>query len=139
MNKKTYITFILRISLSFFILLSLQSISAQPAPPTPVPPNASHITATILEYKVWPPGSLQDMMPSISSNEPIYSVKVEVYTSEPESSELLNMAVPGTVYEAFSSDVLTSDLVGKKIEATLKLTGDTRGVRWWISNVRLIK
>ncbi len=30
-------------------------------PPAPVPPNASRVTATVLEYSIWPPSSLQNL------------------------------------------------------------------------------
>lgn len=104
-------------------------------PPAPVPPNASRIIATVLKYSVWPTGSLQNTTPSVPSDQTLYSLTVEIHTSDPENPELGSHAVPGQVIEAFSSEPLAADLVGKKIEATLKLTGDTRGVRWFISAV----
>jgi hypothetical protein len=61
---------------------------------------------------------------------------LEIHTSSAQSSELDSLARPRTTIEAFSASVLDSDLVGKKIQATLTLTGDTSGVRWLISNVR---
>lgn len=109
-----------------------------PPPPSPVLPNASRIIATVLKYSVWLPGSLQHTMPRLPPDQTLYSLRVEIQTSEPENKELDSLARSGIVIEAFSSDVLASDLVGKKIKATLKLTGDTRGVRWWISNVRVL-
>jgi len=107
-----------------------------PPPPAPVPPNASHISATVRKYSFWPPGSLHNIMPPVPRDHTFYSLMVEIHTSVPESSELDSLTRPGIVVEVFSSEVLASDLVGKDIEATLKLTGDTDGVRWWISNVR---
>lgn len=137
--NKYYATLISLRTFGFFLvlsMLSLQFVSAQPQqPPLPVPLNASRVTATVLEYSVWPPGSLSDAKPPILSDETVYSVKVKIHTSEQVRSDLEYFAVPGTTYEAFSSDVLVSDLVDKEIEASLELTGTTQDVRWWISNI----
>jgi hypothetical protein len=109
-----------------------------PPPPGPVPPNASRVTATVLKYSIWPPASLQNLMPPVPSDQTLYSLLLEIHASDPEHADLESMARPGAAIEAFSSEVLPSDLMGKKIHATVKLTGDTRGVRWWISNVRVV-
>ena len=109
-----------------------------PPPPAPVPPNASCITATVRKQSVWPPGSLQNTTPPVPPNRTLYSLTLEIHTSDPENAGLDSLARPGGVIETFSSDVLASDVVGKKIKATLKLTGDTRGVRWQIANVHVL-
>ncbi len=109
-----------------------------PPPPAPVPPNASRVTATVRKYAVLPPGSLKKTLPLVSPDQTLYSLTVEIHTSQPENSGLESFARPGTIIEAFSTDEFASDLVGKKIEATLSLTGDTRGVRWQISKVRTL-
>ena len=106
-----------------------------PPPPSPVPPNASRITASVLKHSVWPPGSLRNTLPPVPPDQTLYSLMLEIHTSDPVNVELDSLARPGIVIEAFSSDALASDLVGKKITATVKLAGDTRGVRWWMSNV----
>lgn len=111
---------------------------AAPPPPAPVPPNASRITATVLKYSVWLPGSLRDTMPPVPPDRTLYSFMVEIHTSDPENAGLDSLARPGVVIEAFSPDVLASDLVGREIQATLTLTGDTHGVRWQIANVRVL-
>jgi hypothetical protein len=107
------------------------------APPSPssVPPNASRIIATVRQYIVWPPGSLEKAIPPVARDQTLYSFVLEIQSSEPEKPDLDSRAQPGMVVEAFSSDALPSDFVSKKIRATLKLTGDTRGVHWLISNV----
>ena len=117
--------------------LSAQSQVAPP-PPAPVPPNASRVSATVRTRTLWSPGSLQNTTPPVPPDQTLYSLKVEVHTSVPQNLDLDSLAQPGIVIEAFSSEVLPSELVGKKIRATLKLTGDTQGVRWWISNVRVL-
>lgn len=96
-----------------------------PPPPAPVPPNASRAVATVLKYSVWAAGSLKNTMPPAPPDQALHSVLLEIQTSHPENSGLDSLAQPGVVVEVFSSDVLASDLVGKKIKATLKLTGDT--------------
>ncbi len=121
-------------------LLSLSIVFAQPPPPGPVPPNSAVITATVLKYSIWHPDSVEHKrLPILPKNQTFYSLNLEIITSKQESPELgSNLAVPGKVYETFSSDVLASDLVGKKITAKIKLIGDTNGVRWIISDANLI-
>lgn len=133
------------------ILIQLVSVVAQPTPvgdrsertqPTPPPPrqvflNASRVTATVNNYSVWPPGSLKGKNPPVPPNQTLYSFTLEILTSARESPELESYAWPlGIVIEAFSAKPLPPDLIGKKIEATLMLTGEPRhGMRWLISNV----
>lgn len=111
---------------------------AAPPPPSPVPPNASRITGTVRKYSIWAPGSLQGTRPPAPPDRTLYSVTVSIQTSETESSGLDDLAQPGFILEAFTVEELAADLVGKPIEATVKLTGDTRGVRWWISGIRIL-
>ena len=106
-----------------------------PPPPAPVPPNASRITATVRKYTVWPPGSFAKALPPVSSDQTLYSLTLKIDTSQAESSGLDSLAVPGSVIEAFSEAPLPSNLAGKQIEATVRMTGDTRGVRWQISKI----
>lgn len=137
---KKLLFFLLALGL-FLVLnegLAQQLPQVAPPPPGPVPPNASRITASVLKHSVWPPGSLHGPLPPVPADQTLYSLRVEIHTSAPENSELPSLARNGIVIEAFSSDLLASGLVEKKIEATLKLTGDTSGVRWWISNVRAL-
>jgi hypothetical protein len=114
------------------------ALQGGPPPPSSVPDNASIVTATVRNYSIWPPGSLAKTLPPVASGETLHSVTLEIVASQPEGSELDSLAVPGAVVEAFSQTPLRSDLVGKQVKATLKLRGDTRGVRWWISNIRLV-
>jgi hypothetical protein len=109
-----------------------------PPPPAPVPENASVVTGTVRKYTVWPPGLLKNTLPIVPPDQTLYSLMLEIHTSNPESSQLESLARPGMVVEVFSSEPLGSELVGKKIEATLKMRGDTRGVRWMISNIRAV-
>jgi len=63
---------------------------------------------------------------------------IEIHTAAPERAGLDSRAQPGMVIEVFSTEVLASDLPGKRIEATVELTGDTQGVHWRITNVRVL-
>jgi len=71
----------------------------------------------------------------VPADQTLYSFSVEIHTADYQRSGLDNLAQPGTVVEAFSVEALTPDLVGKEITADLELTGDTRRVQWWISNI----
>jgi hypothetical protein len=110
-----------------------------PPPPASVPDNASVITATVRKYAIWPPGSLKETFPTRPLEETRYSLTIEIHTTQPQSSGLDSLARPGMVIETFSAVELSSDLVGKTIEATLRLTGDSYGVRWQISKVRALQ
>jgi hypothetical protein len=77
-------------------------------------------------------------MPPVPPDQTLYSLTLEIHASDPEHSDLDSLAVPGAVIEAFSPEVLASDLVGTKLQAIVTLSGDTSGVRWWISNVRSV-
>jgi hypothetical protein len=122
------------------LVLTLQMGNAeqQPPPPAPVPPNASLVTATVLKYSIWNSKLLQNTMPPIQAGLTLYSLIVEVHTSKPVSERLENFAKPGDVLETFSLEMLAPELFGKKVEAKLELRGDTQGVRWWVSQIRVL-
>lgn len=113
---------------------------SQLAPPSParVPRNASHVSATVLQHSVWPPGSLTKTVPSMPAEQTLYSLVIEIHTAAPEQAGLDSRAQPGMVIEAFATEMVAADLPGKRIEATVALTGDTRGVRWRIANIRVL-
>lgn len=115
-----------------------QRVQAAPPSPAPVPPNASRITATVRKYSVRAFGGSPHTIPPVPSDRTLYSLLVEIQTSEPANPAQDSLARPGLVIETFSGEVLGPDLIGKQIEALLKLTGDTRGVHWWISNVHVL-
>jgi hypothetical protein len=112
---------------------SVPSESA-PAAPAPVPPNASRITATVRH--VGAQATEGTSTAPAPSDRPLSSLTIDVEVSAPASSELQSFAVPGQRIEALSRETVPVDLVGQRVEATLSLAGDTRGVRWWISDVR---
>ena len=96
-------------------------------------PNASRITA-IVRNVVALPAKNAATIPS-PTDQTVSSFTIEIETSAGESADKKSFAHPGQVIEVLSQDALPPDLVGHRIEGSLKLTGDTRGVRWWISDV----
>ena len=94
------------------------TLSKAPPHPSRLPPNASRITAMVRKYAIWPLGSVKDRGPQSSAGQTLYSVTVEIETTAPESPDLTSRAQPGMVVDAFSSNVPSPDLVGKKIIAT---------------------
>jgi hypothetical protein len=106
-----------------------------PANPGAVPPNASRVTGVV--RGVAPAQQAQRTAPvSAHADQARTSVTIELETSAPEGADKQSLAVPGQVIEALSRESVPSDVVGHRIEGSLRLTGDTRGVRWWISSVR---
>ncbi|MGH7962411.1 MAG: hypothetical protein ACRERD_11400 [Candidatus Binatia bacterium] len=77
-------------------------------------------------------------MPAVPPDHSLYSLTIDIHTADPETSGLDSLARPGSVIEAFSSEVLAAAVVGKNITATVELTGDTRGVRWRVSNMQVL-
>ena len=116
-----------------------ESLSCLP-PSVPVPPNISHVTGTVLKWAVWPPGSLSCTTPSAPPDPTFYSLVLAIQTSsDPVIAGLGSLTYPGATIEAFSSDVLAPDLVGKAVAATVMLTGAYgEGVRWVMSDVRAL-
>jgi hypothetical protein len=100
-----------------------------------LPPNGSRVTATVRERKVWPPGSLVGTAPAVRPNRTLYSLTLEIAGAAPTAPTVENLARPGSVIEAFSSEPLSADLVGTTITAVVELTGTTQGTRWLISQI----
>ena len=112
--------------------------TAPPPPPASVPPNLSHVVATVRSVTVWPPGTLHSIGPPLPPERSLVSLKLEIHTSTLDRPTLDNLAVPGSTLEVFSTEALAADLVGKQIKATVQLFGDTRGVRWWIAHMHVL-
>ncbi len=94
-------------------------VAAQMPPPGPVPANASQITARVLRDSVPVGEGVQ--------------VRLVILKAHPFKPGLESLIQPGQEVEAFAKSGRAIP-VGKVIEATIELTGDTRGVRWWLSN-----
>jgi hypothetical protein len=105
--------------------------ATSPAAPSPgrVPPNASHIEATVVAECVWREQNADLLL--------VDSLVVRIHSSKPVMPTLACLAAPDTVLDALASDAVTTGLQGKRIAASVMMTVDSGGTRWWISNVRL--
>ena len=102
-------------------------------PPTPVPPNASLVVATVLDVSL-STASRASIATSPFGPPPSSSpVKVRVEESRPGQEEE-GLAGPG-VYTTYSQAPVDSQLVNQRIDATLVLKGRSDGVWWEISNI----
>src|SRR5258705_7779849 len=77
--------------------IEIQYAQISPPPPGRVPPNASRIVGTVLKYTVWSPEALQKAIPPVSTDQPLYSVTLQILASEAESSVLDSLAMPSSV------------------------------------------
>jgi hypothetical protein len=94
--------------------------------------------ADVLKHSVWAAGSLPTPLPPVPPDKVLHSLTVSIVSSAEQAPERRNLAQPGTTVEAFSCAPLAPNLVGRKIEGILMLTGDTRGTRWWVSGIRVL-
>ncbi|MCI2429053.1 hypothetical protein LM604_00145 [Candidatus Acetothermia bacterium] len=126
--------------LSVGVLVALLStgidngIGQPPPPPAPIVPNASLVTAHVLKYSIWN-GRLLSAQPEST----LYSLVLEVLTSEPVSTDLPNLIKAGEIIEAFANEVLSPELFGKRIKAVVRLMGDERGQRFWIRDISIVE
>lgn len=102
-----------------------------------IPPNASRVTATVVDQKTWAPGTLRGSGPPVRPGVTLYSLTIAVQTSVPARPDVPSVADPGTTLEVFSMTPFAADLVGRTIVATVEERGDTRAGRWWISDIEL--
>ena len=124
------------------MLLGCGSVAGQasaPAPPAPLPPNGSRITGTVLAYRVWPPGSLENVPPRVAPDLTLYSLTVRITASEFVDPNIDNLAPVERTVEIFSSQPLPASSVGKTIQATIKLVGRTDSHRWMVEQLSSIR
>jgi hypothetical protein len=93
-------------------------------PEAPIAPNASVITGRVLQYQV-ALGNQKTLM-------------VEVLTVDPLSAEPLSFISPGQVVEALTKANLSADVVGQRIRATARWTGDEWDQQLWLYNVEVL-
>lgn len=110
-----------------------------PPPPVEVPPNSSNVVALVKNCAVWPAGSIPSTDYDSYSSIVVYSLTVEIRSSSEVKDGLDVLARTGAIYEVFSKEPLSFDLIGKDINAFLELKGSTLGVRWWISDISIPK
>ena len=118
------------------VVSSVANYAAAAAEPVPsaVPPNASRVTAIVRNHKVWPPGALGNAEPIVAPDARFWSVQLELLTAMEGERGAAHLAEPSRTVEAFSDQPISADLVGKRIAATLTLTGSTTGARWMIKD-----
>lgn len=126
-------------SLSALSASTEQAGSGAPAAPGGVPPNASRVTAVVVAHKVWPPGSLTNVRPLVSPTDTFHSVDLKILTSEFGVPNLSHLAPVGQTLSVFSGKTIPDDIVGKKIEANITLTGSTEGTRWMLQSFALLR
>lgn len=107
------------------LVLSSCAVVNQPPPSAPVAPNASRITAQVQAIQY-----LQ--------GKPIKRLNIEVLTSEPLEPGLMSLVRPGDTLWASTTSEVTPELLGTTIQATVRLIGDERGQRFWVSGIRVL-
>lgn len=101
----------------------MREYSSHP-PEAPIAPNASVITGRVLQYQVTL-GHQKTLM-------------VEVLTVDSLSAEPLSFVSPGQVVEALTKANLSADVVGQRIRATARWTGDEWGQQLWLYDVEVL-
>ena len=119
-----------------FELVGAQQQHAAPPVPSAVPPNASRVTALVRDHKLWPPGALGNTRPLVAPDATFWSLQLELVTTDAAQAGVAHLAEASRTVEAFSDRKLPEHLVGKRIAATLTLTGDTDGARWTIKDFK---
>jgi hypothetical protein len=93
-----------------------------------VPANASRVTAVVLKHTTYLPGTLAAPPPVLPSAT-YYSLTLDVRSATAARADALSLAQPGVI-EAFSQQPLPADLDGRRVDAVVRLAGDTLGSRW---------
>lgn len=89
----------------------------------------------MLDQKTWPPESLRGMRPAVPAGATLYSVTIAVQAAKQNLPEVVRAAGPGMEIEAFSAVPFPSALTGRRIAATVELTGTTLGRRWMVTQI----
>ena len=123
----------------WFLIPLLAVALAQPMGPMPIPTpsGASRVTALVVRQSVWSGAALAGGPLAVEPGARVFSLLLRVSTSSPvgQAAEAPSPSPPEEV-EAFSLQPISSAWVGRRIQATLRLVGDTRsGVRWVISEI----
>ena len=125
-----------RIAISLVCAAGVIEIGAMEPAPGPPPPNGSRVTATVVARHATPPADKTEVRDE--PPQPAMSLELDVTRSEPLPG-LEHLARAGQKITAFSGTAMSADVVGRRVEATLRLTGDTRnGFRWIIDTLTLL-
>lgn len=98
-------------------------------------PNDSIITARVLEYTI-----LNSTLEGIKPEQILYSLRVLVISCQSVKGKA-NFTQPkvNQVIKVYSKEMLSPVLFGKTIELNLSFSGDERGGKYWIRNIRMIQ
>jgi hypothetical protein len=122
------------------LAISVDGLPEQgPPPPAAVPPNGSVIVATVLKVRMVPAESVCPNIFPKPLNRSMYSIQLKIRTAEPKAEGLQQLARVGMTIDALYIETPPSDLTGKTVRANLALAGDTRGVQWIISDIRMAR
>ena len=94
-------------------------------------PNASRIRARVVKYSIW-----DAALVSSRDQQAFYSLVLDVCASE-KVGQAASLVKVGDRIEAFSRAPLSADLFGKTIQSMVRASGDERGQRFWLREVRL--
>jgi len=121
------------ISLNILFFLFSQLVSSGQIKNVPVAPNDSIITAKVLEYSI-----LNSTLEEIEPEQILYSLRVLVVSSEDVNGKVnFTQSKIGQVIKVYSKKMLSAILFGKVIEANVSFSGDERGGKYWIRNIKL--
>jgi hypothetical protein len=100
------------------------------------PPNATRVTARVLKQAVYtaaaPPSG-----PAIPPGTTLHALMLQIQDARPARADVAMGPAVGVI-EAFSPAPLAPGLVGRRLEATVTLAGDTASSRWFISDIRIL-
>lgn len=123
------------IALNISYLLFFQGPSSAQIQNLSAAPDDSIITARVLEYTI-----LNSTLEGIEPEQILYSLRVLVMSSQSvEGKANFSRSQVNQVIRVYSQEMLSPVLFGKTIELNLFLSGDERGGKYWIRNIRMIQ
>ncbi len=122
-------------ALNIFCLLFSSVPGSAQIQDAPAAPNDSIITARVLEYTI-----LNSTLEGIKPEQILYSLRVLVISSQSINGKA-NFARPklNHIIKVYSKEMLSPVLFGKTIEANLSFSGDEKGGKYWIRNIRMLQ
>jgi len=127
--------------LKTWIALNISCLLFSPVPGSaqvqdaPTAPNDSIITARVLEYTI-----LNSTLEGIKPEQILYSLRVLVISSQNVNGKAsFVQSKVNQVIKVYSKEMLSPVLFDKTIEANLSFSGDERGGKYWIRNIRMLQ
>ena len=122
-------------ALNISYLLFSQVPSSGQIQNSPAAPNDSIITARVLEYSV-----LNSTLEEIKPEQILYSLRLLVISCQSVKGKAnFTQLKVNQVIKVYSKEMLSPVLFGKFIQANLFFSGDERGGKYWIRNIRMIQ